>query len=124
MDVVDQKTVVFGKTIGLVGALASLHEELKLDPTNEQPKSEQLQCYHLDLKPQNMLVFVVNGNDIWKTTAFDISRNQDSTARSTRFCVGTLAGKIHQTEEEYGHPGLESRMHDLGGHMPLPRLGK
>lgn len=71
---VDQKAKIFGRTIGLAGALAFLHEELYLDPTNEQRTSEQLQCYHLDLKPQNILVFEVEGNDIWKITDFGISR--------------------------------------------------
>lgn len=74
IDGVDEKATIFGRTIGLAGALAFLHEELYLNPTNEQPKREQLQCYHLDLKPQNILVFEMGGNDIWKISDFGISK--------------------------------------------------
>lgn len=75
IDGVGQKATIFGRTIGLAGALVFLHEELHLNPTNEQPKSEQLQCYHLDLKPQNILVFEgTGGNDIWKISDFGISK--------------------------------------------------
>ncbi len=74
IDGVDEKATIFGRTIGLAGALAFLHEELYLNPTNEQPKREQLQCYHLDLKPQNILVFEMDGNDIWKISDFGISK--------------------------------------------------
>ncbi len=64
-----EKQRVFGRTIGLAGALTYLHEELYLDSTNEQ-----LQCYHLDLKPQNILVFGTSGTEIWKISDFGISQ--------------------------------------------------
>ncbi len=74
IDSVGEKATIFGRTIGLAGALAFLHEEIQLNPTDEQPKSEQLQCYHLDLKPQNILVFEEGSNHIWKISDFGISR--------------------------------------------------
>ncbi len=64
-----EKQRVFGRTIGLAGALTYLHDELYLDSTNEQ-----LQCYHLDLKPQNILVFGTSGKEIWKISDFGISQ--------------------------------------------------
>ena len=65
----EDKRKVFGQTIGLAGALAYLHDELYLASTNEQ-----LQCYHLDLKPQNILVFETKGEYIWKISDFGISQ--------------------------------------------------
>ncbi len=71
-----QKAMVFGQCIGLAGALAFLHHDLFLNTSS----SEQLQCYHLDLKPQNILVFerddshVRHGNYIWKISDFGISK--------------------------------------------------
>lgn len=65
----EEKRKVFSRTIGLAGALAYLHDELYLASTNEQ-----LQCYHLDLKPQNILVFGTTSNDIWKISDFGISQ--------------------------------------------------
>ena len=66
---IDQKATIFGRTIGLAGALAYLHEGLDLSSTNKK-----LHCYHLDLKPQNILIFEADGNDIWKISDFGISR--------------------------------------------------
>lgn len=54
--------------------MAFLHEDLCLYPTNDQSQYVRLQCYHLDLKPQNILVFEENGNDIWKISDFGISK--------------------------------------------------
>ena len=65
----EDKQRVFSQTIGLTGALACLHDELYLDSTNER-----LQCYHLDLKPQNILVFETSGKQIWKISDFGISK--------------------------------------------------
>ena len=71
-----QKAMVFGQCIGLAGALAFLHNDLFLNASS----SEQLQCYHLDLKPQNILVFErdepngQHGNYIWKISDFGISK--------------------------------------------------
>ena len=70
------KAMVFGQCIGLAGALAFLHNDLFLNTCS----SEQLQCYHLDLKPQNILVFERDephgpqGNYIWKISDFGISK--------------------------------------------------
>lgn len=64
-----EKRRVFSQTIGLASALHYLHDELYLASTNER-----LQCYHLDLKPQNILVFGTSGNEIWKISDFGISQ--------------------------------------------------
>ena len=56
--------------------MAFLHDELRVDDS----LSEQLHCYHLDFKPQNILVFEReekhgrDGNDIWKISDFGISK--------------------------------------------------
>ena len=65
----EEKRIIFGRTIGLAGALAYLHDDLYLASTGEQ-----LQCYHLDLKPQNILVFEENGDELWKISDFGISQ--------------------------------------------------
>ena len=69
LNTLEEKKKVFSRTIGLAGALHYLHDELKLDSTNER-----LQCYHLDLKPQNILVFGTSGHEIWKISDFGISQ--------------------------------------------------
>ena len=65
----EERQRVFGRVCGLAGALAHLHEGLKLYPTNEP-----LQCYHLDLKPQNILVFRTGNDQIWKISDFGMSQ--------------------------------------------------
>ena len=65
----EEKKKVFGHTIGLAGALAYLHDELFIAATGEQ-----LCCYHLDLKPHNILVFEEGDSTIWKVSDFGISQ--------------------------------------------------
>ena len=65
----EERQRVFSRICGLAGALAHLHEGLKLYPTNEP-----LQCYHLDLKPQNILVFGTGDDQIWKISDFGMSQ--------------------------------------------------
>ena len=65
----EDKRRIFSQSIGLAGALAYLHNELYLASSNEQ-----LQCYHLDLKPQNTLVFETSGKQIWKISDFGVSQ--------------------------------------------------
>lgn len=71
----EEKGTVFGRSVGIAGALAFLHDELYLESTGEQ-----LHCYHLDLKPQNILVFEGRDNrdgksrHIWKISDFGISQ--------------------------------------------------
>lgn len=65
----EQKKKVFSHTIGLAGALAYLHDELFIASTGEQ-----LCCYHLDLKPHNILVFEEGDSVIWKVSDFGISQ--------------------------------------------------
>ncbi len=62
------KMAVFEQIAGLAGALAYLHDELRIGSTGEQ-----LRCYHLDLKPDNILVFYERGSSIWKISDFGIS---------------------------------------------------
>ena len=69
MESLEEKGSLFGRTIGLAGALGYLHEELFLSSENKR-----LQCYHLDLKPQNILVFEKDGEEIWKIADFGISQ--------------------------------------------------
>jgi serine/threonine protein kinase len=47
--------------VGLAGAIVYLHDEL------ESPVYEKLSCFHMDLKPQNILVVIDpdTGNEEW-----------------------------------------------------------
>jgi serine/threonine protein kinase len=56
--------------VGLAGAIVYLHEEL------ESQVYEKLSCFHMDLKPQNILVVInpTNGEQIWKLSDFNMSR--------------------------------------------------
>ena len=67
----EDKRRVFSQSIGLAGALGYLHDELYLASSHEQ-----LQCYHLDLKPHNILVFGTSGKQIWKISDFGISQTK------------------------------------------------
>ncbi|KAH8702724.1 kinase-like domain-containing protein [Phaeosphaeriaceae sp. PMI808] len=56
--------------VGLAGAIVYLHEAL------ESPDYEKLSCFHMDLKPQNILV-VIDPNtreEQWKLSDFNMSR--------------------------------------------------
>ena len=76
----EQKKKVFSHTIGLAGALAYLHDELFIASTGEQ-----LCCYHLDLKPHNILVFEEGDNVIWKVSDFGISQIKRIPASRAKF---------------------------------------
>ena len=76
----EQKKKVFSHTIGLAGALAYLHDELFIASTGEQ-----LCCYHLDLKPHNILVFEEGDNVIWKVSDFGISQIKRIPAPRARY---------------------------------------
>ena len=66
-----QKMTFLSCFIGLAGGLAYLHDELSI----ALPERNQLiRCYHLDLKPQNILVFFEDGNMVLRFTDFGISR--------------------------------------------------
>ena len=69
VETLEERQRIFSRICGLAGALAHLHEGLKLHPTNEP-----LQCYHLDLKPQNILVFGTGDDQIWKISDFGMSQ--------------------------------------------------
>ncbi|RYC54000.1 hypothetical protein CHU98_g12208 [Xylaria longipes] len=53
---------------GLTRGVAHLHDGIT--PLN----SERLVCYHMDLKPNNVLIFRENGKIIWKISDFGLSR--------------------------------------------------
>ncbi|RGP76506.1 serine threonine kinase [Fusarium sporotrichioides] len=55
--------------MGLAAGLAFLHGGLKT-----KDGGENLICYHMDLKPTNVLVFDVNSDMTWKLSDFGLSR--------------------------------------------------
>ncbi|KAF2027483.1 kinase-like protein [Setomelanomma holmii] len=65
-----QKAQLVQSAVGLAGAIVYLHEEL------ESPAYEKLSCFHMDLKPQNILVVndPVTGEQHWKLSDFNMSR--------------------------------------------------
>ncbi|KAI9934575.1 hypothetical protein MW887_000191 [Aspergillus wentii] len=65
-----EKRTIFHRGVTLAGALAFLHGEFKNTET-----FQDLSCYHLDLKPHNILVFDAGTPlEKWKITDFGISR--------------------------------------------------
>ena len=102
----EQKRAVFSRTIGLAGALAYLHDELFLASTGEQ-----LCCYHLDLKPHNILVFEDGGNITWKVSDFGISqikRISASRTHSESSHPTSLLNKIFRPESVDYSSGVET----------------
>jgi serine/threonine protein kinase len=65
-----QKAGIVQCAVGLAGAIVYLHEEL------ESQIYEKLSCFHMDLKPQNILVVInpTNGEHLWKLSDFNMSR--------------------------------------------------
>lgn len=65
-----QKAKLVKCAVGLADAIKYLHEEL------ETPGYERLSCFHMDLKPQNILVFIdpKTGDQQWKLSDFNMSR--------------------------------------------------
>ncbi|KAH7067359.1 kinase-like domain-containing protein [Paraphoma chrysanthemicola] len=65
-----QKAQTVQSCVGLAGAIVYLHEEL------ESPVYEKLSCFHMDLKPQNILVVhdPETGEQYWKLSDFNMSR--------------------------------------------------
>ena len=65
-----QKRDIYCRGITLAGALAFLHDEFQNKET-----LQSLTCYHLDLKPHNILVFGLNTPlERWSITDFGLSR--------------------------------------------------
>ncbi|RDW83664.1 uncharacterized protein DSM5745_03990 [Aspergillus mulundensis] len=67
-----EKMDIIRCAVGLAGGLHFLHHEMKT------PKMEQLVCYHMDLKPSNILIFSEPGRDgrirnIWRISDFGMS---------------------------------------------------
>jgi serine/threonine protein kinase len=65
-----QKAKLVQCAADLAGAIVFLHDEL------ESQDYEKLSCFHMDLKPQNILVVInpINGNQQWKLSDFNMSR--------------------------------------------------
>jgi serine/threonine protein kinase len=65
-----QKASFVQCAVGLAGAIVYLHEEL------ESPVYEKLSCFHMDLKPQNILVVINPETEqhSWKLSDFNMSR--------------------------------------------------
>ncbi|KAH4966662.1 hypothetical protein HBI56_087650 [Parastagonospora nodorum] len=65
-----QKASLVHCAVGLAGAIAYLHEEL------ESPMYEKLSCFHMDLKPQNILIVIdpESQEPSWKLSDFNMSR--------------------------------------------------
>lgn len=63
------KRDIINSAVGLASGLHYLHNELRT------PEDDQLVCYHMDLKPANILVFSGNtGRHVWKLSDFGMSR--------------------------------------------------
>jgi serine/threonine protein kinase len=65
-----QKAKIVQCAVGLADAIVYLHEEL------ESQTYEKLSCFHMDLKPQNILVVIdpTNGEQLWMLSDFNMSR--------------------------------------------------
>lgn len=70
---IEEKIDIIRCAMGLAGGLHFLHHEMKT------PKMEDLVCYHMDLKPSNILIFSEPEADgkirnIWRISDFGMSR--------------------------------------------------
>ncbi|OAA64898.1 Protein kinase-like domain protein [Cordyceps fumosorosea ARSEF 2679] len=63
----DRADVVYSAA-GLASGLNYLHSGMRTD------ELEELVCYHMDLKPQNVLIFQENGRNVWKLSDFGMAR--------------------------------------------------
>jgi len=65
-----EKARIVQCSVGLAGAIVYLHEEL------ESPAYEKLSCFHMDLKPQNILVVIdpASREMSWRLSDFNMSR--------------------------------------------------
>ncbi|KAL4783305.1 kinase-like domain-containing protein [Aspergillus varians] len=69
----EEKKDIIRCAMGLAGGLQFLHSEMRT------PEMERLVCYHMDLKPANILIFRETGGDgrthtVWKLSDFGMSR--------------------------------------------------
>ncbi|KAH7401701.1 kinase-like domain-containing protein [Pyrenochaeta sp. MPI-SDFR-AT-0127] len=66
----ERKAKILQCAVGLAGAIVHLHTALESD------KFEKLSCFHMDLKPQNILVFIdrETKEEQWKLSDFNMSR--------------------------------------------------
>ena len=66
-----QRMAFFASFIDLAGGLAYLHDELSFTCPE---RNQRFRCYHLDLKPSNILVFIEGEHLTLKFTDFGVSR--------------------------------------------------
>ena len=112
----EERQRVFSRICGLAGALAHLHEGLKLYPTNEP-----LQCYHLDLKPQNILVFGTGDDQIWKISDFGMSQiKQTQPMESQHEPKHHLLDRIFQSTKRNDDPSSGVDNSRYGGTYAAP----
>ncbi|OCK78098.1 hypothetical protein K432DRAFT_406760 [Lepidopterella palustris CBS 459.81] len=87
----EEKHAIFRRGVELAGALAFLHDDLIL-----QSDFGKLCCYHLDLKPQNILVVDARKpSEKWMITDFGVSRVKLRTETAAMQRAPTGFGDIH-----------------------------
>lgn len=112
----EERRRVFSRIGGIAGALAHLHDGLKLYQTNVK-----LQCYHLDLKPQNILVFETGNDQIWKISDFGMSRiKQVQPTESQRESKHHLLDRIFQSTKPNDDPSSGVDNSRYGGTYAAP----
>ncbi|KAJ8131445.1 hypothetical protein O1611_g2184 [Lasiodiplodia mahajangana] len=100
---------------GLARGVAHLHNGI------ESPGGGTLVCYHMDVKPDNVLIFHKDGEMIWKISDFGLSRIKtlpDGSIRSTGHHLAVsptrnLAGQGIYLAPESGSPRQMTRKSDV-----------
>ncbi|KAJ1333969.1 eukaryotic-like serine/threonine-protein kinase [Microdochium nivale] len=70
--------------VGLAEGLSFLHNDIKTD-------LEDLVCYHMDLKPDNILIFFERGRYVWKLSDFGMARIK----------IRHRTGQHHEEEKDF-----------------------
>ncbi|KAH7026591.1 kinase-like domain-containing protein [Microdochium trichocladiopsis] len=65
---IEAKSKFILSAVGLAEGLSFLHNDI------QTPDLEELVCYHMDLKPDNILIFFENGRYVWKLSDFGMAR--------------------------------------------------
>jgi serine/threonine protein kinase len=92
----------------LTGAIVFLHNEL------ETSTFEKLPCWHLDLKPQNVLIVIENNEEIWKISDFNMSRAKPKRRQDDLHLItfGTWHDKVLKLNDMFEQGNLtEATMH-------------
>ena len=116
VNTLEERQRIFSRTCGLASALAHLHEDLKLYSTNIP-----LHCYHLDLKPQNILVFGTGDDQIWKISDFGMSQIKQIHPKETQDEVKHhLLDRIFQSTKPNEEPSSGVDNSRYGGTYAAP----